>query len=328
MKIKKNEEFSLEKSIDNKEEIHQKLKFEYAILKKKQDKLETIVSEKTIEYFKNLNSKEKEVEEMIIKNNNLKNEINEIEFRFKESSKLHFERIKEYQEKEVNMKNTISYNERKISENEKEITKYKEIFQNCSQTIQNQIEEITKKNDIILKLESNYNKSLVELKKIIQESLEKENQLKSEISNRDQELKELKSELDDLTIQKEQEITKNVNNTNKINDLSSLLEVSSKTINDLKTERLQKEINENHIRELSKELREKQEIHGLDIIRLKQQMMRRDDELSQMIMTYVSKLDYITNQMTERKLINEDSLSLLKEIENFKEDLKNQNYIR
>ena len=148
-------------------EISKKI-FKYAILKKKQDKLETIVSEKTIEYFKNLNSKEKEVEEMIIKNNNLKNEINEIEFRFKESSKLHFERIKEYQEKEVNMKNTISYNERKISENEKEITKYKEIFQNCSQTIQNQIEEITKKNDIILKLESNYNKSLVELKKIIQ----------------------------------------------------------------------------------------------------------------------------------------------------------------
>ena len=88
------------------DETISKLNLEYSILKKKYDKLESILSEKMKENLKNNINKEKEVEEIMIENIKLKNEIFELENRFKESNKSHFELIEELQENEMKFKNT------------------------------------------------------------------------------------------------------------------------------------------------------------------------------------------------------------------------------
>ncbi len=302
------------------EENFEKLKLDFSILKKRYNKLECIVSDKNIELHKNLQQKDKEFEEIVFLNENLKKEFYELENKFNESNKSNHEIIKELEDNETGLKKKIMNLERVLSDYQKEINDFKEIFKNSSSVIKNITEENEKKDEFIKSLEAKNKEIIFDLNTLSQSYSEKESSLNNEITRLENEIKLHKHLLEEMKNQKEEEVKKNLEKFERITEMAELLEKRNKQLTDLKEEKFQQELNQNTIRQLKKELRESNENHLNEISKLKNQLIKRDDEINIINTNYERMIHSLKSQISSGKLTSLEQI--IKEIE--KIDLGNK----
>jgi len=302
------------------EENFEKLKLDFSILKKRYNKLECIISDKNIELHKNLQQKDKEFEEIVFLNEKLKKELSELDSKLNESNKSNHEKIKELEENETVLKRKIMNLERVLSNYQKEINDFKEIFKNSSSVIKNITEEIEKKDEIIKSLEAKNKEVIFELNNLTQIYSEREISQNNEITKLGNEVKLQKHLLEEMNNQKEEEIKKNLEKFERITEMSELLEKRNKQLTDLKEEKFQQELNQNLIRQLKKELRESDENHINEISKLKNQIIKRDDEINIINTNYERMIQSLKHQISSGQLTSLEQI--IKEIE--KIDLGNK----
>ncbi len=302
------------------EENFEKLKLDFSILKKRYNKLECIISDKNIELHKNLQQKDKEFEEIVFLNEKLKKELSELDSKLNESNKSNHEKIKELEENETVLKRKIMNLERVLSNYQKEINDFKEIFKNSSSVIKNITEEIEKKDELIKSLEAKNKEVIFELNNLTQIYSEREISQNNEITKLGNEVKLQKHLLEEMNNQKEEEIKKNLEKFERITEMSELLEKRNKQLTDLKEEKFQQELNQNLIRQLKKELRESDENHINEISKLKNQIIKRDDEINIINTNYERMIQSLKHQISSGQLTSLEQI--IKEIE--KIDLGNK----